>query len=253
MKTLVNSEVHRLDDAARLFAKGAELFQDAAVESVRDRGAFSVALAGGSTPKGMYSLLADDRKLRAAIPWPHVDVFWSDERHVPPDHLDSNYRMAHEAMLSKVPVPQERVHRVRAENPDAAAVAAQYEDELRASVPTGDGIPRVDLVLLGMGADGHTASLFPGTPAISEQARLVTANWVERLHANRITMTLPLINAARRVMILITGADKAERVREALQPTESGPRLPVQLVRPSNGRLVWLLDRGAASLLDSRR
>jgi 6-phosphogluconolactonase len=253
MKTLADPEIHRFDTATALYAKGAELFQKASVESVRDRGAFSVALAGGSTPKGMYSLMADDGPLRSAIPWPQVDFFWTDERHVPPDHPDSNFRMAYEAMLSKVPVRAERVHRVRSENPDASVAAAQYEDEVQSAIRADDDSPRLDLVLLGMGADGHTASLFPGTPALSERTRLVVANWVQPLHAWRITMTLPLINAARLVVILITGADKAERVREALQPAEDGQTLPVQLVRPNHGRLVWLLDREAASLLDEYR
>jgi 6-phosphogluconolactonase len=249
----VEPEIHLFDDVPALYAKGAELFQHAAVECGRDRAAFSVALAGGSTPKGMYSLMADDARLRDAIPWPQVDFFWGDERHVPPDHPESNYRMAHQAMLSKVSVRPERVHRVRAENPDAPAAAAQYEAELRASVASSDDIPRLDLVFLGMGADGHTASLFPGTEALSEQTRLVVANWVARLHAHRITVTLPLINAARLVIFLVTGADKAARVREALHPAESAQPLPVQLVRPEKGRLVWLLDRGAASLLETRR
>jgi 6-phosphogluconolactonase len=253
MKALAQPDIHRFDDVTALYAKGSELFQRAAVESVRDRGAFSVALAGGSTPKGMYSLMADDARVHGAIPWPQVDFFWSDERHVPPDHSDSNYRMAHDAMLSKVPARPDRVHRVRSENSDASAAAMEYEDELRTSLRAGDGIPRLDLVLLGMGADGHTASLFPGTSALFEQTRLVVATWVERLHASRITMTLPLINAARLVAILVAGADKAERVREALEPVEGGESLPVQLVRPQHGRLVWLLDRGAASLLDGPR
>jgi 6-phosphogluconolactonase len=245
----VTREIRTLDDAAALCAAGAALFQDAAAEALRERGAFSVALAGGSTPKGLYSLLADAARLRNAIQWEQLDFFWGDERHVPPDHPDSNYRMAHDAMLSKVPVRPERVHRVRSEQPDAALAASLYEEEVRASVEPGAGIPRFDLVLLGIGTDGHTASLFPGTRALSEPTRLVVENWVEKLHAYRITMTLPLLNAARLIVVLAAGEEKGIPVREAVQPSGAGHSLPVQLVRPEDGRLIWLLDRSAASLL----
>jgi 6-phosphogluconolactonase len=242
-------EILAFDDAAALFVKGAAMFAQAAADSLRERGAFSVALAGGSTPKGLYALMADDPQLRQMIPWPQIDFFWGDERHVPPDHPDSNYRMAQEAMLAKVPVTPERVHRVRAELPDAPAAAAMYDAEVRASIGSGTTVPRLDLVLLGMGTDGHTASLFPGTLALSERSHLVVANWVERMHAYRITMTLPLLNAARRVLVLAAGADKASRVRDALQPPPDAPPLPIQLVRPDDGRTTWLLDRDAARLL----
>jgi 6-phosphogluconolactonase len=249
---LVRREIRTFADAGALYASGAALFQEGSAEALRERGAFSVALAGGSTPKRLYSLLAEDAHLRNAIQWAQVDFFWGDERHVPFDHPDSNYRMAHDAMLSKVPVRPERVHRVRTEQPDAALAASLYEADVRASVAPSAGIPRFDLVLLGIGTDGHTASLFPETQALSELTRLVAANWVEKLHAYRITMTLPLLNAARLIVVLAAGEDKAIPVRDAIQPRDAGHSLPVQLVRPEDGRLIWLLDRGAASLLNAR-
>jgi 6-phosphogluconolactonase len=245
----VTPEIHCFDDLATLYAKGAAMFAQTAAESLRVRGTFSVALAGGSTPRGLYSLMADDPQLRSAIPWPRIDFFWGDERHVPPEHPDSNYKMAYEAMLSKVPATPERVHRVRAENPDATVAAAQYESEIRTSLAAPASVPRLDLVHLGMGTDGHTASLFPGTQALNEQKLLAVANWVERVHAYRITMTLPLLDAARLILIVAAGEEKAKPVRDALQPSANAPPLPVQLVRPQNGRIVWLLDRAAASLL----
>ena len=245
-------EIRTFADAAALYASGAALFQETSAEALRERDAFSVALAGGSTPKGLYALLADDPQLRNAIRWEQLDFFWGDERHVPPDHPDSNYRMAHDAMLSKVPVRPERVHRVRTEQPDAALAASLYEAEVRASVAPSTGIPRFDLVLLGIGTDGHTASLFPGTQALSELTRLVVANWVEKLRGYRITMTLPLLNAARLVVVVAAGEEKAIPVRDAVKPSDASHSLPVQLVRPEDGRLIWLLDRSAASLLNAR-
>ena len=242
-------EIHSFAAAADVYSKGAEMFVRAAAESLGLRRAFSVALAGGSTPKNLYSLMADDSQLRRSVPWPQIDFFWGDERHVPPDHPDSNYRMAYDAMLSRVPITLPRVHRIRAEVADAAAAAAMYESEVRASVASENGIPRLDLVFLGIGTDGHTASLFPGTAAMAEHERLVVANWVERLQTFRITLTLPLLNAARFVLIVATGEDKAKVVREALEPAADAPPLPIQLVQPRDGRVAWLLDRSAASLL----
>jgi 6-phosphogluconolactonase len=249
---LVRREIRTFTDAAALYASGAALFQETSAEALRERDAFSVALAGGSTPKGLYALLADDPHLRNAIRWEQLDFFWGDERHVPPDHPDSNYRMAYDTMLSKVTVRPERVHRVRTEQPDAALAASLYEAEVRASVAPSAGMPRFDLVLLGIGTDGHTASLFPATQALSELTRLVVANWVEKLHGYRITMTLPLLNAARLIVVVAAGEEKAIPVRDAIKPSDAGRSLPVQLVRPADGRLVWLLDRGAAGLLNVR-
>ena len=205
-------------------------------EAVAQRGLSTVALSGGSTPKLLYQLLADPNEpFREQVPWPRIHFFWSDERHVPPDHPESNYRMANEAMLAHVPVAKDNVHRVMSENPNAAEAAEQYEK----AVP-----PRLDLILLGLGTDGHTASIFPGSEVLHETKRLVAAPWVEKLKAYRITMTLPLINNAASVVFLVSGAEKAEIVKEVLQ----GPkRYPAQEVRPTNGELMWMLDQEAAS------
>jgi 6-phosphogluconolactonase len=210
----------------------------AAAELFVERGSSMVALSGGSTPKMLYQLLADPNEpFREKVPWPRIQFFWTDERHVPPDHPESNYRMAHEAMLAHVPVIKENVHRVMSENPNDAEAAELYEAE----VPS-----RFDLILLGLGTDGHTASIFPGSEVLHETKRLVAAPWVEKLKSYRITMTLPLINNAASVVCLVSGADKAEIVREVLK----GPkRYPAQEVQPINGELILMLDREAASKL----
>lgn len=211
------------------------------------RGRFSVALAGGHTPQALHALLADPAQpFRARVPWAATEVFFGDERCVPPDHPDSNYRAARESLLAHVPVPERQVHRLRGEDPDPAAAARAYEAELRAALGTGGATPRLDLVLLGMGADGHTASLFPGTAALEVQDRLVVANEVPRLGAWRLTFTFPLLAAARAVIFLVAGADKAAAVEAALRP---GSTLPAARVRPADGELLWLLDGAAAAEL----
>ena len=240
-------DVHRLPDPATLFAAAADVFTRAAIDAVQRRGVFSVALAGGSTPRGLYSLLATDGQWRHTVPWGRVEFFWGDERHVPPDRAENNFRMAYDAMLSHVPVHPERVHRVISEHHDPAVAASWYEVDVRGLTQSRIGIPRLDLVILGIGADGHVASLFPGTQALTEQTRLVVSNWVDRLGAYRITMTLPLINAARQVMFIATGEEKAAAVRRALRPAEEAlDVMPAQLVQPVQGRVVWLLDLASA-------
>lgn len=229
-----------LDDLARASAKR---FVSKSVEAVAQKGLFTVALSGGSTPKTLYQLLANPNEpFRAEVPWARIHFFWSDERHVPPDHPDSNYRMAYDAMLSHVPVLKDNVHRVTSENPNAAGAAESYEDTLFKFAP--ESPPRLDLVLLGLGIDGHTASIFPGSEVLHETKRLVAAPWVEKLNTYRITMTLPLLNSGASVLFLVSGADKAEIVSKVLQ----GPnKYPAQSVRPTNGELLWMLDKGAAS------
>jgi 6-phosphogluconolactonase len=233
-------------DMDGVFRAAAVEFLRASAEAVAARGLFRVALSGGSTPKGLYSLLASDDAFRSTIAWDRADFFWSDERHVPADHPESNYRMAQDSLLSRVPVRGDRVHRVRAEQPDAAVAAIAYEVEIRRTFDSYGEVPRFDLILLGLGADGHTASLFPGTPALAERSRLVTANYVETLGATRITMTYPLLNAARLVMFVVAGSEKAAAVRAVLRPDPGTPELPARLVQPEEGQLVWVLDRGAA-------
>jgi 6-phosphogluconolactonase len=240
--------LHTADDVAR---EAASAFVRLANEAVRSSGRFAVALSGGSTPKALFSLLAGDASLRSQMPWDRTHFFWGDERHVPPDHADSNYRMANEAMLSKVPVPAANVHRIKSELADAHQAAAEYEQTLRDFFSLGAGrFPRFDLVLLGMGPDGHTASLFPGTDALREETRLVVANWVPKFDTFRITLTLPVLNNAAWVLFLVSGAEKAPVLRGVLG-SESGPeKYPSQLVRPAKGRLIWLVSEDAAGRLE---
>jgi 6-phosphogluconolactonase len=202
-------------------------------------------LSGGSTPQLLYELLVDQNEpFREQISWPSIQFFWSDERHVPPDHPDSNYRMAHEAMLSHVPVSEDHVHRVMSDNPNADEAAKGYEQTILELVPGSP--PRFDLILLGLGTDGHTASIFPGSEVLDEAKRLVAAPWVEKLNAYRFTMTLPLINNSASVLFLITGTQKAQIVKAIVQGSKG---YPAQEVRPINGKLIWMLDREAASKL----
>ena len=215
------------------------------LEAVAIKGSFTVALSGGSTPRSLYEVLADAHEpFRALVPWSNIYFFWSDERHVLPDHPDSNYRMAYEAMLSHAPVSEYNVHRIPSENPDAVAAAQAYEETLIRV--TKASLPQLDLILLGLGTDGHTASIFPDSEVLQESKRLVAAPWVEQLKTYRITMTLPLINNAASVLFLVSGTDKAEIVKEVVQGTK---RYPAQEVRPGNGELIWLLDREAAGKL----
>ncbi len=240
------SEIRVVKTAAELFEAAAAEFANLAAEAVRARGRFCVALSGGSTPRGLYSLLASGAI--PSIPWDQTLFFWSDERHVPPDHPDSNYRMANQAMLSKVPVPAEHIFRIPGEEKDAEAAALAYEETLRKVFTLQPGeFPRFDLILLGLGTDGHTASLFPGSPALNETKRLVVANWVEKLKTDRITFTLPVLNHAACVMFLVSGADKAEILEQILE--SPGEELPAQRVHPANGRLFWLEDHAAAAKL----
>ena len=219
----------------RVFENSRELARGAAEHWVA-LAPFTVALSGGSTPKVLYQLLAD--QFQTQVPWASTQFFWSDERHVPPDHPDSNYRMAYEALLSRVPVPESNVHRVHSENPSAQEAADEYEKVI---------VPRLDLILLGLGADGHTASIFPGSDVLHETKRLVAAPWVEKLNTYRITMTLPLLNNGASILFLVSGAEKAQIVKEVLE----GPKkYPAQFVQPPNGELIWMLDRDAAAGLN---
>jgi 6-phosphogluconolactonase len=227
-------EVHA--DPTSLARAAAEHFVAQAAEAIAARSRFLVALAGGSTPRATYALLATDA-FASRIDWSRVCVFWGDERCVPPDHADSNYRMTREVLLDHVPISTENVHRIAGEL-DPAQAAASYERELKTAMGA-DG--RLDLVLLGLGSDGHTASLFPDTAALEERERWVAANYVERLGAWRITLTLPTINKARQVTFLVAGPSKAE----PLVRIRAGADLPAGLVQPEEGQLTWLVDRGA--------
>jgi 6-phosphogluconolactonase len=246
------SEIRILADAKALTWAAAEEFARRAEEAVRDSGAFTVALSGGSTPKALFRLLAGegDGAFRGRVPWGSVRVFWGDERHVPPDHPDSNYRMTCDTLLSRVPIPPENIHRIQGEEPEAEKAAEAYEQALCRVFRVAEGqLPRFDLVLLGMGPDGHTASLFPGTPALHERKRLVVAQWIEKLQTRRITLTVPVLNNAALVVFLVSGAEKAETLREVLLGEYRPERFPAQLVRPTDGRLLWLVDQAAARCL----
>jgi 6-phosphogluconolactonase len=239
--------VEVLPTPADLFHAAAEEFVRVGLAAIAGNGRFTVALSGGSTPRGLYSLLAKDH---ANFAWNKTSLFFGDERHVPPDHPDSNYRMVNEALLSKVPIPSGNVYRVLAENPNAAAAAADYEEKLRGFFKLRPGdFPRFDLILLGLGPDGHTASLFPDSEGLKQQSRLVIANWVEKFKTHRITFTFPVLNHATDVMFLAAGADKADMVTQILEGTNTPP-FPAQQINPT-GRLVWMLDEAAAAKLSS--
>ncbi len=220
-------------------------------QSVNSRGRFTVALAGGSTPKHLYSLLATP-EFQEQIPWPRVRFFWGDERCVPPDHPESNYRMVHESLLSKVPIPVENVYRMEGEK-DPQLAALRYEETLRRFFQLSDeDLPRFDLILLGLGEDGHTASLFPGSHAVEETNRLVTALYVEKLKAHRLTLTLPVLNNSANIFFLVAGKNKAGVLRDLLQGGHGPEPLPAQRVKPQEGRLLWFADQAAANVYYKR-
>lgn len=225
-----------------LFQYTAGLFARLSRDAISRTGRFSVALSGGSTPRGLYGQLAAEPH-RSQIAWEKIHFFWSDERCVPPDNPDSNYGMAWEALLSHVPLPASCIHRPTAEDPDPVRAADAYEREIRAFFEIGpQEFPRFDLVLLGMGEDGHTASLFPDSPALQESRRIFVANHVAKLNANRLTLTFPAINSAAQIAVLISGKKKAALLREVLQ----GPiRYPIQQVSPTRGRLLFVADEDA--------
>lgn len=216
-------------------------------EAIGDRGFFSVALAGGTTPKAAYALLAQEPRSRD-VDWQRVFAYFSDERCVPPDDPQSNYKTAHDALLSKVSIPTGNVHRMRGEDSPAAAASA-YARLLRGEF--GDP-PRFDLVMLGMGPDGHTASLFPGTDPLTDDGALVRAPFVDQVHAFRLTITPRVINAARCVTIATEGVEKASALARVREGARDPAALPIQIVAPSDGRLLWLVDRAAASALRAK-
>jgi 6-phosphogluconolactonase len=240
------AEIRTLTTPQELFAAAAEEVMRSAKDAVDKRGRFTIALSGGSTPKSLYNLLATNA--RTTLPWDRMFFFFGDERHVPPTDPESNYRMADEAMLSKIPVAASNVFRFLAENPDADAAASAYEQTLKKFFALESGqFPQFDLILLGLGPDGHCASLFPGTAGLQEKSKLVIANWVEKLKTSRLTLTLPVINAASCVAFLVSGTDKAPALKAVLEGDAPGDQYPSKLVHPSDGKLLWLIDRAAAS------
>lgn len=246
-------------DPDELALKAARRFARLADQYVVGCGRFTVALSGGSTPRATFSLLASDPFLDT-VPWSSIYFFWGDERCVPPDHPDSNYRMAHETLLSKVPVPSQNVFRIPAELADPQRAASEYTSALTTFFLRGPGatktgtaplsnVPRFDLVFLGMGPDGHTASLFPHTEALQAGEQVAVANYVAKFNAHRITLTASTINNARNVTFLAAGDDKAEVLKNVLEGPYRPDLYPSQLIHPRNGTLLWMIDEAAAGLL----
>lgn len=237
------------EDLQAVSLRAAEEVVTRAKKAISDSGRFTWVLSGGATPSGLYSLLGRHTRYRDAIDWKHAHFFWADERHVGPEDSESNYRMARDTLLAPLAIPPANAHRIQGELSDATAAALLYEEELRTFFGLrGDALPRFDLVTLGIGVDGHTASLFPGSGAVQEQRSRVIAPWVDKLGAFRITLSLPVLCAARAVMFLVAGEAKAGILRRVLDIPGRQP-LPSQLVRPTEGELLWLVDRDAGSQL----
>jgi 6-phosphogluconolactonase len=250
MTVTATREVVVLPDAAAITRRAAEEFLQCVTEAVAQRGVFAVALAGGSTPRSLYSMLSDDPVYRSKIPWEKIRFFFGDERHVPPDSPDSNFRMADEALFSKGLVKPEQITRIKGEYQDTEKSALEYEQAIRAYFKLKDGeYPRFDLVLLGMGDEGHTLSLFPGTRALHATNRIVVRNWVGKLFTERITLTVPAANQANRAIFLVTRADKALALKAVLEGPYEPEQLPAQFIQPANGKLLWLVDQAAGSML----
>jgi 6-phosphogluconolactonase len=235
---------------AAVAQSAASLFAETAAAAVKARGIARIAISGGSTPKTMFQLLADPTQpFRNEVPWDKLDLFWVDERCVPPDNADSNYRMTSEALLSKVPLSPERIHRMEGEL-DPEVASARYESAIRNAFKLeGAQTPTFDLIFLGMGDDGHTASLFPHTEGLNNLTNIVIANHVPQKDTWRITLTWPVINQGREVAFLIAGADKAAVLHDVLLGTYDPETHPSQLIRPASGRLTLLLDSAAAAKL----
>ena len=260
--SIISPEICVVADTAAVWDEAARRFAAAAREAVAARGRFMVALSGGSTPEGLYRELASRHTAAApgvttdalSVPWSQTHIFFGDERYVPHDDPQSNYRMAREALLDHVPVPPNQVHPMPTDATDPKVAAAAYEQTVTEVLGTqysvlSTHIPRFDLILLGMGPDGHTASLFPGTDAVHEEHRLVVAPWVAKFETFRLTVTPPLLCHARAVLFLVSGAAKADTLREVLEGPYDPARVPSQVVRPVDGRLTWLVDAAAAAKL----
>jgi len=236
-------------DVAAIAQQAAGIFVNAAQQTVRDRGVFRVAMAGGSTPKALHALLVAE-PFRSRLPFDKMQLFFGDERHVPPDHADSNYRMVNETFISKTPIKPEQVFRIKAELADTEKAALDYQHILKTQFALKPGeLPRFDLMMLGMGNEGHTLSLFPGTTALRDNGRLVVRTWVGKLYTERITCTAPVANNSAAVLFMIAGADKAPALKAVLEGPYEPEQLPSQLIRPANGKLFFLVDSAAGGML----
>jgi 6-phosphogluconolactonase len=252
--TVEQIEIYRNPEA--LARAAADRFRRVANAALKAAGIFTVALSGGNTPKALYSLLGEDPDCRKKLPWDKIFFFFGDERHVPPDHAESNFRLAQEALFSKIAIPAGNIHRIRAENSNAAEASSYYERDLRRFFGERDlvtgGAPVFDLIFLGTGPDGHTASLFPGSAALNETGKWVTENWVEEFKSYRITVTYPVLNNAVLLIVLVAGADKAPIIENVLEKQSNSQLYPIQRVMPRFGPKLWLLDEAAAGRLSSR-
>jgi 6-phosphogluconolactonase len=241
--------VEVVKDAAAIARAAAELFVKLAAQTARARSPFHVLLAGGTTPKALYTLLAS-AEYRSRVDWDRIAFFFGDERAVPPDHPQSNYHMANEVLFRPLGIVESSIHRMKAEAEDLNAAAAAYEGVLRASF---GAFPRFDLVLLGMGSDGHTASLFPGSPVLREQSRLVAPVLdAPKPPPRRLTVTLPVLNAGYQVLFTVAGRHKAPTLREVLEGTAPPEQYPAKCIQPGPERLLWLVDEAAGAELHGR-
>ena len=231
-----------------LFEETAPMVMMAAREAADVRGRFILALSGGTTPKGLFQQLTEEPYLHL-MPWSKTFVFWVDERHVPPDHPDSNYRMAQECLLSKVPIPKANLFPATNGSMPVDRAAVVYEGKIKKFFGPSADLPRFDLTLLGMGKDGHTASLFPGVQPLNEQKKWVVGYFVDEERKERVSLTFPLLNASRLLLVLLEGEKKAERARDVLEGPSDPPRYPIHYLRPVDGRLIFAMDAAAASSL----
>ena len=236
-------------DISAIAQDAARIFLNAAQQAVKERGVFRVAMAGGSTPKTLYALLVAE-PFRAQLPFDKMQLFFGDDRHVPPDHPDSNYRMVSENFVSKTPIKPEQVFRMKTELQDTEKAALEYEQILKTQFALKAGeLPRFDLMMLGMGNEGHTLSLFPATTALRDNGRLVVRTWVGKLYTERITCTAPVANNSAAVLFMITGADKAPALKAVLEGPYEPDQLPAQYIKPVNGKLIFLIDSAAGGML----
>lgn len=246
------AEIVKLDNAELVAEEAARRWLQSAQEAVSERGAFRIMLSGGNTPRLLYQLMAQD-PWRDQIPWERTYVFWGGERRVPPNHPESDYRMARETLLDHVPIPDDHVFRLQGEGLESSVVR-DYENKLRRHFQLKEREwPRFDLALLGLGADGHIASIFPGTRAVSDLSNTVLVYQVPKLGVERVTVTLPVINHARHILFLVVGEEKASALAGALQGPNLPSTYPAQAVKPVDGTVTWLVDKAAASQLKSKK
>jgi len=241
-------DILTFSDKEKLTYAAADYVVKIAQEAITSHGRFTFALSGGTTPKKLYALLTT-QPYRSQIDWARAEIFWSDERCVPPDDAESNYHLAQEAMLSKLPLSTSQIHRMPADEADRDAAAEKYSQEMQRVF--GEALPHFDLMQLGMGPEGHTASLFPHQPSLHEQQRLVIPVTVPKPPPPRLTFTPPVLNAARRTLFLVTGGEKADAVQAVLEGDYQPDEYPAQLIQPTHGEVTWMLDTTAATQLTS--